>query len=136
MLAQQLNPLYFLFLSSSYCSCFHLTFISAYNSIYSRITSTFQGLSTIRSTHSERVLMDEFHKNLDLNTSAIYLNFATARAFALWLDIICSMYISAVILSFVMFENRGLLLNREFVYPKLIYLTHAVLHLANIQLAL
>ncbi|XP_070505627.1 probable multidrug resistance-associated protein lethal(2)03659 isoform X2 [Chironomus tepperi] len=77
-----------------------------HNSIYSRITSTFQGLSTIRSTNSEKVLMDGFHKNMDLNTSATYLSFATARAFALWLDIICSIYIAIIILSFVVFENR------------------------------
>lgn len=89
---------------------FHL----AYNSIYSRITSTFQGLSTIRSTHSERVLMDEFHKNMDQNTSAIYLNFATARAFALWLDIMCSIYICLVTMSFLVFGVEGLYLIWEF----------------------
>lgn len=82
----------------------------ARNSIYSRITSTFQGLSMIHSAHSEGVLMDEFHKNLDVNTSAMYLNFATARAFAFWLDIICTLYVAAVILSFLIIKTEGMFL--------------------------
>jgi hypothetical protein len=81
---------------------FHHT---AHSSIHSRIVSTFHGLSTIHSTHSERVLMDEFHRDMDHNTSAMYLNLATTRAFALWLDIICSLYIGAVIVSLLFLKG-------------------------------
>ncbi|KAG5669864.1 hypothetical protein PVAND_000155 [Polypedilum vanderplanki] len=79
-----------------------------HNSIHSRLISTFHGLSTIRSTHSEKILMDEFHRNMDLNTSAMYLNLAATRAFALWLDIMCCVYICVVILSFLLFKSEGI----------------------------
>lgn len=51
--------------------------------------------------------MDEFHRNMDINTSAMYLNYAATRAFAFWLDVVSSLYISAVMFSFLMIKKDG-----------------------------
>lgn len=82
-------------------------FPQARNSILARIASTFQGLPTIHATRSERVLMDEFHRNVDLNTSASYLNYAARRAFAFWLDVVGTIYISAIMYVFLTFLKDG-----------------------------
>lgn len=90
-----------------FCKPFFFFFLQARNSILTRIASTFQGLPTIHATRSERVLMDEFHRNVDLNTSAMYLNYAASRAFAFWLDVVGAIYISVVMFGFLMSGGDG-----------------------------
>lgn len=47
----------------------------------------------------------EFDKHQDLNTSAWYLFLATTRAFALWLEMVCVLYIAVVTFSFLLMGN-------------------------------
>lgn len=49
-------------------------------------------------------MQQEFYNHVDTNTGAWYLKTTTTRAFALWLDIVCLLYISVVTLSFVIFD--------------------------------
>lgn len=51
--------------------------------------------------------MDEFHRNVDLNTSAMYLNYAATRAFAFWLDVFGAIYISVVMYGFLTAGKYG-----------------------------
>lgn len=51
--------------------------------------------------------MDEFHRNVDLNTSAMYFNYAATRAFAFWLDVACSLYITSVMFCFLIMDKSG-----------------------------
>lgn len=51
------------------------------------------------------MLINEFDVHQDLNTSAWYLFLATARAFALWLELVCVLYITTVTLSFLLMGN-------------------------------
>lgn len=71
------------------------------------MNATFQGLPTIHSANAEELLLKEFHLYTDLNTSAQYLYFATTRALALWLELICVVYISTVTLSFLLFDRQN-----------------------------
>ncbi|XP_058839982.1 ATP-binding cassette sub-family C member 4-like [Topomyia yanbarensis] len=73
--------------------------------IFSHANASFQGLTTIRAFEAEKILAYEFDKHQDLNTSAWYLFLATTRAFALWLELVCVLYIAAVTFSFLMMEN-------------------------------
>lgn len=77
--------------------------------VYSHSNATLQGLSTIRAFRAEEILVNEFDAHQDLNTSAWYLFLATARAFALWLEVTCVIYSASVIFSFLLFatESRG-----------------------------
>lgn len=77
---------------------------SALSPIYSHTNATLQGLSTIRAFKAHDILMQEFYNHVDTNTGAWYLKTTTTRAFALWLDIVCLLYISVVTLSFVVFN--------------------------------
>lgn len=71
------------------------------------MNATFQGLPTIHSANAEKLLLKEFHLYTDLNTSAQYLYFATTRALALWLELVCVVYISTVTLSFLLFDRQN-----------------------------
>lgn len=73
--------------------------------IFSHANASFQGLTTIRAFGAEKMLAYEFDKHQDLNTSAWYLFLATTRAFALWLELVCVLYIAVVTFSFLLMEN-------------------------------
>ncbi|XP_055536617.1 probable multidrug resistance-associated protein lethal(2)03659 isoform X2 [Wyeomyia smithii] len=73
--------------------------------IFSHANASFQGLTTIRAFGAEKILANEFDQHQDLNTSAWYLFLATTRAFALWLELVCVLYIAAVTFSFLTMEN-------------------------------
>ncbi|XP_065085907.1 ATP-binding cassette sub-family C member 4-like [Ochlerotatus camptorhynchus] len=73
--------------------------------IFSHANASFQGLTTIRAFGAEKILAYEFDKHQDLNTSAWYLFLATTRAFAIWLELVCVLYIAVVTFSFLLMEN-------------------------------
>lgn len=51
------------------------------------------------------MLENEFHEHMDHNTSAWFISAATTRAFALWMDIICCLYIATVAFSFLVLDT-------------------------------
>ncbi|XP_055848004.1 probable multidrug resistance-associated protein lethal(2)03659 [Episyrphus balteatus] len=69
--------------------------------IYSLTNQTFQGLTTIRALEAQKALEEEFHQYQNTNTSSWFLFLACTRAFALWSDFICFVYITAVTYSFL-----------------------------------
>uniref|UniRef100_A0A2M4AD22 Putative abc transporter n=1 Tax=Anopheles triannulatus TaxID=58253 RepID=A0A2M4AD22_9DIPT len=69
--------------------------------IFTHTNATLQGLSTIRAFGAQSVLRREFNDHLDVNSSAWYMFISTSRAFALWLDLVCVLYIGVVTLSFL-----------------------------------
>lgn len=89
-----------------YCKCKN-PIISARSPVFSHVNATFQGLATIHSSNAEQLLINEFHMYTDLNTSANYLYYATSRALAMWLELICVVYISTITLSFLLFNQQN-----------------------------
>ncbi|KAJ6637207.1 putative multidrug resistance-associated protein lethal [Pseudolycoriella hygida] len=76
--------------------------------IFSHANATLQGLSTIRAFKAQQILSNEFDSHQDLNTSSWYLFLASTRAFALWLELVCVLYMATVILSFLLLGNDTL----------------------------
>ncbi|XP_055588089.1 ATP-binding cassette sub-family C member 4-like [Uranotaenia lowii] len=76
--------------------------------IFSHTNATLQGLSTIRAFQAQKVLCWEFSQHMDMNTAAWYIFITTTRAFALWLDFICVIYIAVVTLSFLVMGQDAL----------------------------
>ncbi|KAL5283205.1 ABCC4.2 family protein [Megaselia abdita] len=74
--------------------------------VYSLTNQTFQGLSTIRAFKAEKVLEKEFHAKQNRNTAAWVLYLATCRAFAMWVEMICIIYIFCVVFSFLILEKE------------------------------
>lgn len=84
------------------------TILSAARSpIYSHLSASLNGLTTIRSFGAQPILIKEFDKIQDNHSSAFYLFISTSRAFGFWLDLFCVMYIAVVTVSFLLFEGEG-----------------------------
>ncbi|XP_044268134.1 probable multidrug resistance-associated protein lethal(2)03659 [Tribolium madens] len=69
--------------------------------VFSHLSQSLQGLSTIRAFNAQETLRLEFDNHQDLHSSTYHMFIATSRTFAFWLDVNCILYISLVILSFL-----------------------------------
>uniref|UniRef100_A0A1B6EBU9 ABC transmembrane type-1 domain-containing protein n=1 Tax=Clastoptera arizonana TaxID=38151 RepID=A0A1B6EBU9_9HEMI len=69
--------------------------------IYGHLNASIQGLTTIRAFQVQSLLEKEFDRHQDLHSSAFYIFNASNRAFALWLDVICLIYIGLITFSFL-----------------------------------
>ncbi|XP_046428417.1 ATP-binding cassette sub-family C member 4-like [Neodiprion fabricii] len=76
--------------------------------VFSQISSTLDGLTTIRSrgTAVEEMMVKEFDRHQDVNTGAWYLTIATATAFGFTLDLISCFFTAFVCFSLI-FLNDG-----------------------------
>uniref|UniRef100_A0A1Q3F1A4 Putative abc transporter c family member 3 n=2 Tax=Culex tarsalis TaxID=7177 RepID=A0A1Q3F1A4_CULTA len=75
--------------------------------IYSHLSASLSGLSTIRAFEAERVLVREFDTHQDLHSSSFYLFISTSRAFGFYLDVFCVIYIAIVTLTFFINGDNG-----------------------------
>uniref|UniRef100_A0A182KEI1 Multidrug resistance-associated protein lethal(2)03659 n=1 Tax=Anopheles christyi TaxID=43041 RepID=A0A182KEI1_9DIPT len=75
--------------------------------IYSHLSASLSGLSTIRAFGAEKVLVHEFDSHQDLHSSAFYLFISTSRAFGFYLDVFCVIYIAIVTLTFFIRGDSG-----------------------------
>ncbi|XP_063224304.1 ATP-binding cassette sub-family C member 4-like [Bacillus rossius redtenbacheri] len=76
--------------------------------VFSHLNASLQGLSTIRAFGAQRILQEEFDNHQDLHSSAFFLFQASGRAFGLYLDVVCHLFIACVTLSFLVM-GRGTL---------------------------
>ncbi|XP_017097852.2 probable multidrug resistance-associated protein lethal(2)03659 [Drosophila bipectinata] len=78
--------------------------------VYSHVTASLSGLSTIRAFESRHLLEQEFDSYQDMHSSAHFMLLSCSRAFANWLDFFCGIYTAIVTISFSFFppENGAL----------------------------
>ncbi|CAI6363936.1 unnamed protein product [Macrosiphum euphorbiae] len=74
--------------------------------VLAHMNASLQGLTTIRAFKVEDILSREFDKHQDLHTCASHLCTCLNQGFGFWLDIICIIYISIVISSFLLIDNN------------------------------
>ncbi|KXJ70782.1 hypothetical protein RP20_CCG022511 [Aedes albopictus] len=80
---------------------------TARSPIYSHLSASLSGLSTIRAFGAEKVLVREFDGHQDLHSSSFYLFISTSRAFGFYLDVFCVIYIAIVTLTFFINGDSG-----------------------------
>lgn len=73
--------------------------------IFSQMSTTVHGLTTIRSFQAEEMLIQKFDCTQDGHSSAWFLFIASSRAFGFWLDMICITFIAGVIFSLLTFNK-------------------------------
>ncbi|KAI2474040.1 Putative multidrug resistance-associated protein lethal(2)03659-like Protein [Diabrotica virgifera virgifera] len=74
--------------------------------VFAHLNATLQGLTTIRSNGAEKILVEEFDYLQDIHSSAWFMFLFTSRAFGLWLDLICTVFILYVTFNFAIFDSR------------------------------
>ncbi|KAF5273603.1 hypothetical protein FQR65_LT04602 [Abscondita terminalis] len=74
--------------------------------VLEHLITLFRGLPTVRAFSSEDVVTKHFNERLDLHSCTSHLNITTSKAFGLWLDIVCVIYIVITILSLVIKNNE------------------------------
>lgn len=72
-------------------------FASDCSPIYTQLTTSLQGLTTIRAFRAESILEKEFDNHQNKHSASFFLFIQANRTFAFWLDIICAIYIALVI---------------------------------------
>ncbi|KAF5303188.1 hypothetical protein FQA39_LY10101 [Lamprigera yunnana] len=78
------------------------------SSIFEHVSATLQGMATVRAFSAEDILQKEFDHFQDAHTSAWYLYISSNKAFTFWLDFICGIVASIIILSLYIY-NTGYL---------------------------
>lgn len=86
------------------------------------MNATLQGLTTIRGCRAEPVLKKEFFEHLDHSSSAWFLLTYVTGGFAMWLDIVCVVYIGIVVFSFLVLSIGKVKVSSNYYYNDLLYL--------------
>ncbi|XP_049951743.1 ATP-binding cassette sub-family C member 4-like isoform X1 [Schistocerca serialis cubense] len=76
--------------------------------VFSYISASLNGLTTIRSSAAENMVMKEFDNLQDLHTSSWYMSIAGKTAFGFVLDVLSAIFVSLVILSFLTVNTGAL----------------------------
>ncbi|KAF5303202.1 hypothetical protein FQA39_LY10115 [Lamprigera yunnana] len=88
-----------------------------------QFNATLEGLSTIRASEAEHILEKEFDNHQNLYNSAVFTNISISRALGFYLDFISSVYIAAIVLSFLIFQIESLAGTVGLVLTQAFYLT-------------
>lgn len=74
---------------------------SARSPVFSHLTATISGLTTIRARNIQQELSDEFDGLQDVNNAVWQLIMSSNTACGLWLDVISTAFIGCVAFSFI-----------------------------------
>ncbi|KAG5889081.1 hypothetical protein JTB14_004925 [Gonioctena quinquepunctata] len=74
--------------------------------IYTHLTASLQGLTTIRAFKAQEILKTEFDKYQNLNSAAFYMYVGATRTFGFWLDLNCVIYIALVLVALLFVESE------------------------------
>ncbi|KAB0803714.1 hypothetical protein PPYR_00684 [Photinus pyralis] len=69
--------------------------------ILTHVTASLYGLSTIRAYSAQNLLIQEYDSLQDKHSSAWYLFISASKAFGCWLEMICNLFVSGIIVSLV-----------------------------------
>lgn len=73
--------------------------------MFSHLTATISGLSTIRARDIQQELSDEFDNLQDVHSAIWQLTMSASAALGLWLDMVSTAFIGCLTFSFVIFYN-------------------------------
>ncbi|CAH0557612.1 unnamed protein product [Brassicogethes aeneus] len=77
--------------------------------MYSHVSATLYGMSTIRSSKAQRMIVKEFDTLQDQNTGTWFLYLANSETFGFYLDMISTMFLAIVTYQFLIFDDGSTL---------------------------
>lgn len=76
--------------------------------VFSHVSDSLQGLTTIRALNAKDILVDEFDDHQDLHSSAWFIFFSGSRGLGMYLDLFCAFFLTCVLLTLMSFERTTL----------------------------
>ncbi|XP_030745870.1 probable multidrug resistance-associated protein lethal(2)03659 [Sitophilus oryzae] len=70
------------------------------------LNATMEGVTTIRASKAQKILVEEFDRHQDLYTSAHYMSFCIKRAFGFFMDMLSTIFVT-IIIGKLLFYNTG-----------------------------
>ncbi|XP_022123996.1 ATP-binding cassette sub-family C member 4 isoform X1 [Pieris rapae] len=74
--------------------------------VFSHMSATLNGISTIRSSGAQQRLIQEFDRFQDIHTSTWSSYLASGVTLGFWLDFICVIYLAIVIVAFLVIDSK------------------------------
>lgn len=76
--------------------------------MFDHVGATLQGLTTIRAFKAEKIVTTEFDNHQDLHTSTWFIFISLSRAFGLYIEAFCLIYIAVITIMFFVFEDLAI----------------------------
>ncbi|CAG9827192.1 unnamed protein product [Diabrotica balteata] len=74
--------------------------------VYSHLTASLQGLTTIRAFKAQEILAVEFDNLQNVHSAAFFMYLGATRTFAFWLDFFCVVYIGLVLVALLVVKGE------------------------------
>ncbi|XP_058809479.1 ATP-binding cassette sub-family C member 4-like isoform X2 [Phymastichus coffea] len=73
--------------------------------VFSYVSDSLQGLTTIRALGVKKVLVAEFDDHQDLHSSAWFIFFSGSRGLGMYLDLFCAVFLTCVLFTLMIFDD-------------------------------
>lgn len=83
-----------------------ILFGSAKSPVYTHLSATLNGLTTIRAYKAEKILEEEFDSHQDTHTACVYLSLSANAAFGFTLDCMCNIFIMCIMCYFMFIDKN------------------------------
>ncbi|XP_051154778.1 probable multidrug resistance-associated protein lethal(2)03659 [Leptopilina boulardi] len=90
------------------------------------LSDTLQGLESVRAFGAEDLLIKEFQKHLDLNTSSSSIFLGCAQCLQLYVELVFGIYIAAVAYIFLLMNNESTIANVGLIITQIIILADTI----------
>ncbi|KAJ8680830.1 hypothetical protein QAD02_016617 [Eretmocerus hayati] len=76
--------------------------------VFSHLSNSVHGLSTVRALDAQNILMEEFDNHQNLHSTAWFISFSGSRAFGMYIDTFCSIFVAIVVYVMIIFGENTL----------------------------
>lgn len=97
--------------------------IIARSPVFNHLSSSVHGLTTIRALGAENILTKEFDNHQDLHSSAWFIFFSGSKAFGMYIELLCMVFIGVLVYSFIFFKQLTMAGDVGFLVTECILLT-------------
>ncbi|XP_006608778.1 probable multidrug resistance-associated protein lethal(2)03659 isoform X2 [Apis dorsata] len=73
--------------------------------VFDHVGATLQGLTTIRAFKAEKIVTTDFDNHQDLHSSTWYIFISISRAFGLYIETFCLIYVAVITIMFLIFDD-------------------------------
>ncbi|XP_076749190.1 putative multidrug resistance-associated protein lethal(2)03659 [Xylocopa sonorina] len=76
--------------------------------VFDHVGATLQGLTTIRAFKAEKIVTADFDNHQDHHTSTWFIFISISRAFGLYIEIFCLIYVALITIGFLVFDSLAI----------------------------